>query len=388
MSLGAAQGAARQLDRSLDDQLRERVAGLRRDTRALLGLAAGQPSEDRAGELGRLADELVALLRSSTDAERLDRDREAHEAALARLRRRFDDRAAALALIDEAVVRLRQITSPAAMLSRAPEELCASSDLDRVILSRVDAGTMVAEAVYVRGDPDGARTLLEALREAPVTLDHSLIETEVLRRRRATVVADAPLHPRVHRATAELLGWQSYVAAPVVQRKRAVAVIHADRGPLPVDVLHRDVLWEFASGLAQAHESATLRRTLRGEREQLREFLDWLDARSAELNDSDIDLSLDERPRRSPPEPLAAAAQPSRIDDRRVFAGLITRRELDVLRLLAEGASNRQIGDELVISQGTVKFHVNGILRKLRAANRAEAVSRYVKLVDLRQIRP
>jgi hypothetical protein len=46
-------------------------------------------------------------------------------------------------------------------------------------------------------------------------------------------------------------------------------------------------------------------------------------------------------------------------DERVVFEGLLTRRELDVLRLLAEGATNRAVADALVISSGTVKFHVN-----------------------------
>ena len=67
-----------------------------------------------------------------------------------------------------------------------------------------------------------------------------------------------------------------------------------------------------------------------------------------------------------------------------MFAGLLTRRELDVLRLLAEGATNRAIADELVLSGGTVKFHVNSILRKLHAANRAEAVARYLRLMGMR----
>ena len=71
-------------------------------------------------------------------------------------------------------------------------------------------------------------------------------------------------------------------------------------------------------------------------------------------------------------------------DDRVVFEGLLTRRELEVLRLLADGQSNRAIADALVISGGTVKFHVNSILRKLHAANRAEAVSRYLRLLGMR----
>ena len=61
----------------------------------------------------------------------------------------------------------------------------------------------------------------------------------------------------------------------------------------------------------------------------------------------------------------------------------MTRRELDVLRLLAE-PTNRAVADALVISSGTVKFHVNSILRKLHAANRAEAVTRYLRLMGMR----
>ena len=62
----------------------------------------------------------------------------------------------------------------------------------------------------------------------------------------------------------------------------------------------------------------------------------------------------------------------------------LTPRELDVLRLLADGNSNKAIAEALVISDGTVKFHVNSILRKLRVANRAEAVSRYLRLLGMR----
>jgi DNA-binding NarL/FixJ family response regulator len=84
--------------------------------------------------------------------------------------------------------------------------------------------------------------------------------------------------------------------------------------------------------------------------------------------------------------PLAAAATPDAgtRDDRVVFEGLLTRRELDVLRLMAEGATNRQVADALVISSGTVKFHTGSILRKLHAANRAEAVTRYLRLMGMR----
>jgi two-component system, NarL family, response regulator DevR len=58
----------------------------------------------------------------------------------------------------------------------------------------------------------------------------------------------------------------------------------------------------------------------------------------------------------------------------------LTERELDVLRLLARGLSNRAIGGELFISETTVKFHVGTLMRKLVVSRRAEAVYAATKL--------
>ena len=54
----------------------------------------------------------------------------------------------------------------------------------------------------------------------------------------------------------------------------------------------------------------------------------------------------------------------------------LSERELEVLRLMARGASNQAIADQLVITVGTVKSHINHILGKLEAHNRTEAVAR------------
>jgi DNA-binding NarL/FixJ family response regulator len=52
----------------------------------------------------------------------------------------------------------------------------------------------------------------------------------------------------------------------------------------------------------------------------------------------------------------------------------LTAREREVLALLSRGLSNKQIAERLAISDHTAKFHVNGILGKLGAATRTEAV--------------
>ncbi len=51
----------------------------------------------------------------------------------------------------------------------------------------------------------------------------------------------------------------------------------------------------------------------------------------------------------------------------------LSTREIEVLKLLAAGASNREIADKLVLAEGTVKNHVSNILSKLHAENRTHA---------------
>jgi len=376
----------------LDDQLGRRLGeqvGLARELLGLPGPASPQGDLDELRALiGTVRERLPAAVLDSGPASE-------QESALERLRQRFEGRFEALDRIAAAIGELREVTSPREMLVRAPTVLCGSSAFRRGILSLVKGGRMVAEATHFAGDTRAAATVLEQLRANPLRLEHPLIETELLRRRRATIVVDADVHPRVDRQTARLMGWHSYAAAPLMVGSQVLGVIHADRGAgQPLDVLDRDVLWEFATGLAQAYESTVLRRTLRDERHQMHEFLEWLRARSSELTDAPVTLAAGGQEPLAPPGPLpppagnGGPARPTAAgatrDDRVVFEGLLTRRELDVLRLLAEGATNRQVADALVISSGTVKFHVGSILRKLHAANRAEAVTRYLRLMGMR----
>jgi LuxR family transcriptional regulator, regulator of acetate metabolism len=375
--------AAHPLSGPVEAELARRLDVATAEARRLLGDRGGSGGPGGNGgqrdEL-RLPELIAALSQRVGGIEAAD-----HQVTLERLRHRFEARFDALGRAHAAVTGLRAITAPAAILDRAPAALCAASNFSRALLSLVGGGQMVAQSAHVAADRGGADRVVTALREQPVQLSHPLIETELLRRRRATIVVDAPAHPRTDHRLAELMGWSDYAAAPLVVGAKVVGVLHAaPDSQQRLDVLDRDTLWEFTSELAQAYESASLRRALRQEREQMRRFLDWLGARSGGLTEAPIRLSTVQRP----PAPARSDSEPvpgsTARDDRTVFEGLLTRRELDVLRLLADGHTNKSIAQELVISDGTVKFHVNSILRKLHVANRAEAVARYLRLLGMR----
>jgi DNA-binding NarL/FixJ family response regulator len=57
------------------------------------------------------------------------------------------------------------------------------------------------------------------------------------------------------------------------------------------------------------------------------------------------------------------------------LAGSLSPRELEVLRLVAQGRSSREIGAELVLTVRTVERHISNIYRKIGAHNRAQATA-------------
>jgi two-component system nitrate/nitrite response regulator NarL len=79
-----------------------------------------------------------------------------------------------------------------------------------------------------------------------------------------------------------------------------------------------------------------------------------------------------------PASGTATAAQPSAINEKALIA--LTERERQIMRLVSEGLSNKQIGRRLNITDGTIKVHLHHIFQKLDVRNRtalaALAISR------------
>ena len=85
--------------------------------------------------------------------------------------------------------------------------------------------------------------------------------------------------------------------------------------------------------------------------------------------------------KRIPPEVAAKLAE-------RISASELTDREQDVLKLIVDGCSNREIGTNLSITEGTVKAHVNSILNKLGVNDRTQAAVLAIRygVVDLQDL--
>ena len=279
-----------------------------------------------------------------------------------------------LDVLDTALAKLRHVHEPEELLDRVCEAVVEGCGFDRVLLSRVEGSTWRPWKSYAVGDRDPERAFRQWLRTVPeIQLGNMLLETEMVRRHEPALVTDPENDPRVYQPLLRASSLTSYVAAPLMPTGRVIGFLHADYLAEAVTPLDRDVLWAFAAGFGQIFERAVLLGRLREQREQVRAAMRTVEDVLDDLASAEIELI-----RRVPD----GSTRPVRLPARSTTAleSLLTSRELEVLALMATGATNNRIADELVIAGGTVKSHVKRILRKLCVENRAEAISQYLRL--------
>jgi DNA-binding CsgD family transcriptional regulator len=248
-------------------------------------------------------------------------------------------------------VRLGSEESLGRLVNLAPRFACQALELDRAMLLHISGNAIVSGTAWSGEDQVAASDFARFLRAAHPQLTSCPPEFEAVQRQLPILVTNAQHRDDVYRPLVHAARSEAYAVAPMVRGDRVIGLLHADRYPVVdrrLDVLDRDLLWTFATGLADLIDRAA-GRGLRGSSE----------AMFAAAHDEPA---------------VAAVASPAPL-------ALLTSREHQVLALLAEGAANAAIAGRLVISEATVKSHVRHILRKLRAANRTEAVIRYQTLV-------
>lgn len=299
------------------------------------------------------------------------------------LRHEADDelmrvRQAMLRGVAASLQRLAAIESAPQLLARAPVDLCAGAGFDRCLLFRVRGTTLALESLHFAREPEWQSRVATELGQSPPVLDVHDPEAELLRRRRAILVTE----PRAdgHGMGRAIDAWASdgYVAAPILVRGTVIGMVQADRhfSELRVDEFARDLLAAFCAGFGAVVERALLLDRTRVELHRMHQAMASTETSMRELLTAGASLRGIGR------ESVVAALRESVVPpaDEARAGTVLTRRELEVVELLAQGASNADIAASLVISPGTVKSHVKHILRKLRAANRAQAVSTYMRV--------
>ncbi|MCQ4079222.1 LuxR C-terminal-related transcriptional regulator [Streptomyces sp. RB6PN25] len=292
------------------------------------------------------------------------------------------DRSAAVVTIREALERLRSVTTVEQLAQRLPGEI-GRLGFRRSLVSRVTDGVWVARYAFVDRDDELAELLVQAGSEEPSRLTTQLLETELVRRRRPMIVRDPQKNPRMHQKLKVATNTRCYVAAPVISGDHVIGFLHADEylGGSAMDEFSRDLLGMFAEGVGHAIERTAFYERLQAIRGQLHDYSRGVNDLIDEFVSANVELHSTASEGAEPVSP-----RPARVLDpgfsAAPAASPLTRRELEILRHMASGATNAQIANRLVLSEGTVKSHVKHILRKLGAANRAQAVAHYHVLVQ------
>lgn len=353
------------------------VAGARAATADLTGglagesllamLLAGRAVESFQAHLGA-GDSLDELDRASVAGQRLvDEMRKAALPHSLRIARR----------ISAALTRLENASSVAEVQRAVPGELGAAGAFDRVLVSAVEGSVWSPQTWWAR---DAARpqdrAIVESLRGSTMDLSGGMVEAEIVRRRTAALVRDTHAELRTWAPFAEVAEAHSYIVAPIVISDRVVGLLHVDAGVSGRELGTSDVavVSQFADGLGLLFERLALGDRLEVQRVQIREALAAAAEAVATSATGPVRLQSyvpDHAAEKVPPVLAVVRSNPT--EDK------LTSREREVFQLLVSGATNAQIADRLTVSETTVKSHVKHILRKTRAANRAQVIAQYLQ---------
>lgn len=242
--------------------------------------------------------------------------------------------------MNAALGRLRSMGSVQEFVNQVPVEVVNLGYI-RSLYSSAEGMQWVAQSAHSIQGAGESRLLLEAGRQDPLRDLRDLFEAEMVQERQPILRHGIRKSRRVHPEIIKVTESDSYVASPLVLGGKVRAFVsvdvNADSGT--VDQFDLEVMGLFTTGAAIALDRMGI---------------------GGGIGLAGVPGSI--------AEPRHSGAGGGRVEE-------LTRREVEILGLVAEGLSNAAIAQRLVISEGTAKTHVKNILRKLGASNRTQAAS-------------
>lgn len=258
------------------------------------------------------------------------------------------------------------------LLARACDEARAFCGFDRAIIAQLDGRQLTTTGLDALADP-ASDLLRRRLLAEPIALPADSVEIQRIRRRQG----DRPGRPRAASVLQQALALDHYALGMIAPQWRVLAILAVDRAERPVDALDERSVELFAHLAGLALQTAVLETRLRELSREVHYMTASTRALAREAIETPIGLPSNHGQGLvfASVSPLAPAPS-DRVRD------LLSQREIEVMDLIVEGRSNREIGAALCLSAETVKTHVAHLLRKLAASNRAEATSRYLRLTQ------
>jgi LuxR family transcriptional regulator, regulator of acetate metabolism len=267
--------------------------------------------------------------------------------------------------------RLHAAATVSALLANASVEASRACGFRRGIVLLVEDGHLTATGMPMLADP-ASEWLRRRVLANPIQLRPGSEEGELIRR----VERCQRFRPSGACLLKEVLRLEEYALAALVPESKAVALLVVDRPDGPVDDDDRAAVELFAHLLGLALERVVLRSRLAELSAEVKQFTASVSALAREANQAPIAITSEYGQGMISPATLLYPAPAEQL------SVLLTDREREIAALMVSGRSNRDIGQQLHLSPDTVKGHVARVLRKLGAANRVEAVARYLTLAQ------
>lgn len=301
----------------------------------------------------------------------------------------------ALGRVFRALARLRtEVEDEESLQVELVRELGEAAGFDRVLASQVSGSMWLPQVLYEAG-ATAPSVLGDYLCGLEIPLNVSPLEANVVRRRVSVLVSDTGTEADCgsYGPLIRLSKTTCYVVAPLIVAGAVVGLVHADaeKSGRALTVADRDLVRIFADAIGLIRERMLLDQKMRRYRDRidhaLGSSLAAIDGvtrfptvlgEHLPMTEVLTDSVAERGPCREWERPIGAQVGQS---SRGSSVGNLTNREMDVVQLLSEGASNSEIAVRLTVSESTVKSHVKNVLRKLGATNRAGATARYMRMV-------